>query len=95
MNVYLITVSCLACADWTTSHRADVLHACGPHKVCTRLVLRPVQAEVPTHLRQLPRRRRGRRQYISGCECGTAGRDAEWGTCGACVQLGQLPWGTL
>ena len=61
----------------------------------TRLVLRPVQAEVPMHLRQLPRRRRGRRQYISGCECGTAGRDAEWGTCGACVQLGQLPWGTL
>ena len=54
MNVYLITVSCLACADWTTSHRADVLHVCGPHKVCTRLVLRPVQAEVPTHLRQLP-----------------------------------------
>ena len=92
MNVYLITVSCLACADWTTSHCADVLHACGPHKVCTRLVLRPVQAEVPTHLRQLPRRRRGRRQYISGCECGTAGRDTEWGACGACVQLGQLPW---
>ena len=79
MNVYLITVSCLACADWTASHCADVLHACGPHKVCTRLVLRPVQAEVPTHLRQLPRRR----QYISRCECGTAGRDAEWGTCGA------------
>ena len=52
-------------------------------EVCTRLVLRPVQAEVPTHLRQLPRRRRGRRQYISRCECGTAGRDAEWGTCGA------------
>ena len=46
MNVYLTTVSCLACADWTTSHCADVLHACGPHKVCTRLVLRPVQAEV-------------------------------------------------
>ena len=32
VNVYLITVSCLACADWTTSHCADVLHACGPHK---------------------------------------------------------------
>ena len=83
VNVYLITVSCLACADWTTSHCADVLHACGPHKVCTRLVLWPVQAEVPTHLRQLPRRCRGRRQYISGCECGTAGRDTEWGACGA------------
>ena len=55
----------------------------------------PVQAEVPTHLRQLPRRCRGRRQYISGCECGTAGRDTEWGACGACVQLGQLPWCTL
>ena len=32
VNVYLITVSCLVCADWTTSHCADVLQLVGHTK---------------------------------------------------------------